>query len=240
MKITIPKPCHENWETMSPDAKGRFCSACSRTVRDFTIASDEEIIDLFADSSENICGKFHESQLNRNLQYSYLNSMFMKFAAGFILTAGGLVSVNAQQNITNDTLKTEEIKEVVVLGFNKQKNQKMMLGAITVIPAEALVNTKENATAGLSPNLSGLMVSQMPGTNSGGQKIRIGGAHITSGNNQKPLVVMDKKIISLKDLEEVDPNSIKTMNILKASAATALYGEKAKNGVIIITTRKRK
>lgn len=96
MKITIPTPCHENWEAMTPEEKGRFCSVCSKTVRNFTVATDDEIIDVFSNSTEEICGNFYESQLNRNLQYSSINSVLLKFAAGFILTTAGLVSVQAQ------------------------------------------------------------------------------------------------------------------------------------------------
>ncbi|MDP9961751.1 TonB-dependent receptor plug domain-containing protein [Chryseobacterium lathyri] len=239
MKITIPKLCHENWETMTPEEKGRFCSVCSKTVRDFTIASDEEIINVFSHSSENICGNFYESQLNRNLQYSYLNSVFVKFAVGFILTTGGLVSVNAQQSTANDTLKTEEIKEVVLQGLGKQKDQKM-LGAITVIPADTLIKAKENVTKEIPPKVPGLIINQMPENSSGRQGIRIGGANASLRNDQKPLVVMNNKIASLEDLQAVDPNTIKTMNILKGSSAVAIYGSQAQNGVIVVTTKSKR
>ncbi len=99
MKITIPKPCHENWETMTPQEKGRFCSVCSKMVRDFTVASDDEIMNAFSNAAEEICGSFYESQLNRDLQYSYINSVFVRFAVGFIFTTGGLVSLQAQQKL---------------------------------------------------------------------------------------------------------------------------------------------
>ena len=59
MKITIPKPCDEKWESMTPQEKGRFCAVCSKTVRDFTNDSDDEILDYFSDSSsQNTCGNF--------------------------------------------------------------------------------------------------------------------------------------------------------------------------------------
>ncbi|MFL9835247.1 hypothetical protein [Chryseobacterium terrae] len=110
MKITIPKPCHENWETMTLQEKGRFCGVCSKTVRDFTKNSDDEILDYFSDSSsENVCGNFYRSQLERNMQYSFINSLFSKFAVGFILTASGIVSVNAQEK---DTIKPSPVENL--------------------------------------------------------------------------------------------------------------------------------
>ncbi len=92
---------------MTSQEKGRFCAVCSKTVRDFTNDSDDEILDFFSDhSSQNICGNFYESQLNRNMQYSIINSLFSKFAIGFILTSGRIVSVNAQEK---DSIKTSAL-----------------------------------------------------------------------------------------------------------------------------------
>lgn len=95
MKVTIPKPCHENWATMTPEEKGRFCQVCSKSVRDFTNASDQEIIDDLS-QNPNICANFRVDQLDRNLSYSFLNSLFAKFAVGFVLTSGGLVAAQTQ------------------------------------------------------------------------------------------------------------------------------------------------
>lgn len=128
MKLTIPKPCHENWNAMTPDEKGRFCSVCSKTVRDFTVSADEEIAETFSGTAETFCGRFNSSQLNRDLQYSYINSLFAKFAVGFVLTAGGFVSVQAQQSeCKTDTVKNTQVKGKVVPGVIK------MIRLITVI-----------------------------------------------------------------------------------------------------------
>ena len=64
-KVTIPKPCHENWNTMSPKEKGRFCNSCSKTVVDFTKRSTTEIQDyLVENKSERVCGHFYKKQLD--------------------------------------------------------------------------------------------------------------------------------------------------------------------------------
>ncbi|MFY9242998.1 MAG: hypothetical protein WAO74_08225 [Polaribacter sp.] len=64
-KITIPKPCHENWNAMTPKKKGKFCSSCSKTVIDFTKKSTEEIQDyLIENKNQRVCGHFNREQLD--------------------------------------------------------------------------------------------------------------------------------------------------------------------------------
>lgn len=59
-KLTIPKPCNENWNKMTPDEKGRFCSSCSKTVVDFTKKSTKEIQDyLIEKNGQRVCGHFY-------------------------------------------------------------------------------------------------------------------------------------------------------------------------------------
>ncbi|KAB8153582.1 hypothetical protein EZY14_010130 [Kordia sp. TARA_039_SRF] len=66
LQISIPEPCHENWNEMSPTEKGRFCKVCTKEVIDFTSKSDEEIIN-HVKKHNNACGRFYPSQLNRKL-----------------------------------------------------------------------------------------------------------------------------------------------------------------------------
>ncbi|WP_264552416.1 hypothetical protein [Flavobacterium sp. N2038] len=64
-KITIPEPCHENWDKMTPTENGRFCLSCSKTVVDFTPMLQEEIQHFFIQNKSNkICGRFRKSQLD--------------------------------------------------------------------------------------------------------------------------------------------------------------------------------
>ena len=63
-KITIPQPCHENWDKMTPKDNGRFCMSCSKTVIDFSAMLPDEIqIFFIQNQNEKICGRFKNSQL---------------------------------------------------------------------------------------------------------------------------------------------------------------------------------
>ncbi|WP_431243925.1 hypothetical protein ACQ9BO_05510 [Flavobacterium sp. P21] len=63
-KITIPEPCHENWDAMTPKDNGRFCMSCSKTVIDFASMLPEEIQHFFIQNqNKKICGRFRNEQL---------------------------------------------------------------------------------------------------------------------------------------------------------------------------------
>jgi hypothetical protein len=66
-KITIPEPCHENWDTMLPNEKGRHCLSCQKTVVDLTAMTDAQIIDYFQKYKGSTCGRFMDTQLKRSI-----------------------------------------------------------------------------------------------------------------------------------------------------------------------------
>lgn len=65
-QLSITEPCHENWQQMTPEERGRFCSVCQKKVTDFTNSTDRTIIDAF-EKDNNLCGRFLTSQLDRDL-----------------------------------------------------------------------------------------------------------------------------------------------------------------------------
>lgn len=64
-RISIPKPCHEDWEKMTPRDQGRHCDACAKTVVDFTNMSDDEVQNFFLNNNGKVCGRVNNSQLAR-------------------------------------------------------------------------------------------------------------------------------------------------------------------------------
>ena len=82
MEISIKKPCHENWDSFTPNEQGAFCGKCVKTVIDFSSKSIEEIKTFFSvKQSEKVCGRFEQFQLN---QLSF-DAFFREFK-GFHLT----------------------------------------------------------------------------------------------------------------------------------------------------------
>jgi len=86
--ITIPEPCHENWDQMTPTEKGKFCGVCTKEVIDFSKSSDEELIKKIG-KGKNLCGRFNTSQLNRKLTLERKSrNNLLPYAASLLLPLG--------------------------------------------------------------------------------------------------------------------------------------------------------
>ncbi len=66
LKLSIPEPCHENWNNMTPEGQGRFCNSCAKQVIDFSAMTDNQLMQYFANlKNENVCGRVYPDQLDR-------------------------------------------------------------------------------------------------------------------------------------------------------------------------------
>lgn len=65
LQIHIPTPCHENWDAMTPEAKGRFCGSCAKVVVDFSVMTDNEVLNFLKKNTGSTCGHFTTDQLER-------------------------------------------------------------------------------------------------------------------------------------------------------------------------------
>ena len=70
--IQINTPCHENWAKMTPEDKGRFCSLCNKSVIDFSLMTDNEILKHLKKENSDLCGRFSVTQLQRPIRETQL------------------------------------------------------------------------------------------------------------------------------------------------------------------------
>ena len=130
-----------------------------------------------------------------------------------------------------------KLDEVVVVGFGTQTKQ-TLVGAVSTIKGEDLlkvgsVNTVSEALQGALPGLTAEMSGGKPGADAASLRIR--GA--SSWRSNRPFVLVDGVE---RDLNNLDPNEIESISVLKDASATAVYGVRGANGVILITTKRGK
>jgi type IX secretion system substrate protein len=121
IQLQIPKPCHEDWDNMTPVEKGRFCSSCQKQVVDFSRMSDREVAMFFKKpSAGSVCGRFMTDQLDRDLEIPRKRIPWVKYFFQFLLP-GFLISMkaSAQKGEISVKKKTECSKPVT---SKKQKN----------------------------------------------------------------------------------------------------------------------
>ncbi len=131
-------------------------------------------------------------------------------------------------------LEVTEISEVVVVGYGTQKKESVV-GAITQVNSVALVQSGTvSVTNAIAGKLSGVLTIQNtgePGSNDAEIIVR----GLSSWNGSDPLVLVDGVE---RDFRFLDPNEINTISVLKDASATAVFGAKGANGVIIVTTKR--
>jgi hypothetical protein len=105
-KITIPEPCTEKWQEMSPTEKGAYCQKCSKEVIDFTQVSQLELSRRLAAGAA-LCGRFRSDQINRPLPVLTRNSWKQKVAAlGFSVLLSA--SCSKETIIPNQEIETRQ------------------------------------------------------------------------------------------------------------------------------------
>ena len=98
LQISIPTPCHEDWDTMTLVEKGRFCSSCQKKVIDFSKISDREIALFFKKpSTGSVCGRFMQDQLARDMEIPKKRIPWLKYFFQFLLPAFFITKAAGQQ-----------------------------------------------------------------------------------------------------------------------------------------------
>ncbi|ALR29939.1 SusC/RagA family TonB-linked outer membrane protein [Chryseobacterium sp. IHB B 17019] len=161
----------------------------------------------------------------------------LKIAPAFLLAS---TMIHAQ---IDSTAKEKKIEEVVLIGYGKQKKSDVT-GSITSVTAKDFNGGATSAGQLIQGKTPGVQITNNSGAPGSGTAIRIRGTASLNGNNS-PLIVIDgvpQDFVGVNGVSDplslINPNDIETFDILKDASATAIYGNRATNGVILITTKK--
>lgn len=151
--------------------------------------------------------------------------------------------------------KATELDEVVITSLNIPREKKALGYAVQGVSGEALETRPTNALSALSGKIAGLQVISSGGNMGGSSRVTLRGINSITGNNQ-PLYIIDGVPLDNTDMntsatingsagkdvgstiQDINPDDIADISVLKGPSAAALYGTRAANGVILITTKK--
>ena len=139
IKLTIPEPCHENWQNMQSNNEGRHCMSCQKTVVDFSLMTDKEILDYVTSKGDNLCGRFDPHQLNRGLQENKSRNRFF-WAYAWALAAIGFFWTGKAK--AQGGIKAEKITKIV-------EKPSVIMGDIDFVEVDKIKATVVDETTGL-------------------------------------------------------------------------------------------
>jgi TonB-dependent starch-binding outer membrane protein SusC len=175
-------------------------------------------------------------------------------ARTLVITSVGMaeqeIAITGNSTVVNTTLQVTDksLSEVVVVGYGTQRRQEVTaaIGKIDPTPISSLVTTSVDKQLG--GRTAGVQVTNPSGLVNQPPRIRIRGVNSISGGRE-PLIVLDGSpmytggfsgLTNDNLLGDINPNDIESIDVLKDGSATAIYGSRASNGVILITTKKGK
>ncbi|MDC9722236.1 MAG: SusC/RagA family TonB-linked outer membrane protein [Urechidicola sp.] len=178
------------------------------------------------------------------LQYSFIGMETTE------MTVGAANTINVEM-----VAEAESLTEVIVTGFGRKVEKRSATYAVQSLEGDILsVAPEPNISNALAGRIAGVQVTSSSGSVGASSRVVLRGASSITGNNQ-PLYVVDGVPIDNGNygnagngggrdmpngISDINPDDIETMNVLKGPAAAALYGIRASNGVIEITTKKGK
>ncbi|MFD1165917.1 SusC/RagA family TonB-linked outer membrane protein [Sphingobacterium daejeonense] len=186
-----------------------------------------------------------KGHLNALAQTSETGEYSIDANTGDVLLFVSMGFANAERTISDQnminvimTADLTNLDEVVVVGYGTQKKVNLT-GAVSTINSEQLerrpVVSTSTALQGLAPGVTVTSQSGAPGGDQG--SIRIRGVNSFGGSDSEPLVIIDGVAGSL---DNIDANLIESISVLKDAASASIYGSRAANGVILVTTKRGK
>lgn len=160
-------------------------------------------------------------EIGSTLTFSYIGYVTKEF----VVTDSSNLSIQLEEDLA-------QLDEVVVIGYGTQR-KKEITGAVSVVGSETIEKLKPTRIEqALQGQVAGVNITTNSGSPGGGSTISIRG--VSTNGDSRPLILVDGNVV--EDLSVVNPNDIESMNILK-DATAGIYGVRAANGVILITTK---
>ncbi len=202
---------------------GKVTDSAGATLPGVSVVVKGTTIGVITDSN----GVFSLSNIPENavLQFSFVG---MK-AQEIVVTGKSAINVKLED-------ETVGIEEVVAIGYGTV-SQKKLTTSVSTIKAEKLSEMPiANIAKAFTGNISGVMVEEGSGAPGAAAVIRVRGyGSINAGS--EPLYVIDGMIVTSNEFTNLNPKSVESVNVLKDAAAGAIYGSRAGNGVVIVTTK---
>jgi TonB-dependent starch-binding outer membrane protein SusC len=145
--------------------------------------------------------------------------------------------VVGNQSVINMALTSDvtALSEIVVTGYGTQEKKEITSAVASVKEDQFQVGNVQDAAQLIQGKVAGLTIVRAGANPNAGFSVRLRGLSTMNNNNSGPLIVVDGVIGA--DLNNVDPNDIQSMDVLKDASAGAIYGTRGSNGVIIVTTK---
>lgn len=226
---------HQKSIVISKKVAAKVVPAATKTVRGYVLDSNGDPLPgatvQIGESSEGVLTDLNGAYeikvpSEAELSYSFLG---MKSQA---VRVGERSVINVELSDDNDVLE-----DAVVVAFGKQKKESIT-SAVTTIDTKLLKVPSSDLTTSLAGNMAGMIAfsrSGDPGEDNTNFFIR---GVTTFEGNANPLILIDNIELTSTDLARLQPDDIESFSILKDATATALYGSRAANGVILVTTKR--
>ncbi len=206
------------------EVSGKITDASGAAVVGATIAVENS--DIATQTNEN--GNFILS-VPRSAKKLIITSVGFE-SQNVLINGRSQISVSLKNSVSN-------LSEVVVVGYGTQK-RKDLTGAVSSVSAATIAKVPVvSASQALQGRAAGVQVTNNDGAPGGNISVQIRGTGSLASYGNEPLYVVDGYPIST-GLNNINPSDIATIDVLKDASATAIYGIRAANGVVLITTKK--
>jgi hypothetical protein len=262
VQIHIPQPCGENWDDMRPAEDGRHCSSCLKTVVDFSLMSDREVLSWLTDANKKVCGRFSAGQLNRNLLPAPERNKRAWSLWNFLL-AGLLVSsrVPAQTKVAAapvsqhdkrllgepmiervrveaDTPKYSVLPPVVVVGYGHMMGKVVMGGAVSTVRVITLTDLLKDTLAVIGISKKEKELTLYPNPASRGTTVRLSCPPDLLGEYKLELFSANGALLQARLVEWNDKSQTELLNLPASLSAGVYFVKLSHMGTGKIATRK--